>query len=103
VSCAACGSNLVQPNGWKELPGGDLIIHLRCPECLVLTSESFGQREVAQLDDELVKSRRAIVADYEMVVRHNMGELLKQFARALELDLIGADDFAARIRTAVTR
>jgi hypothetical protein len=94
--CPSCGSSLLQPNGWKELPGGDIVIHLRCPECLVLTSESFGQRQVEELDNALVRSRKSIAADYERLVRHNMGELLQSFSRALELDLIGPDDFAAR-------
>jgi hypothetical protein len=94
--CPSCGSSLVQPQGWKELPGGDIVIHLRCPECLVLTSESFEQRQAEALDNALVRSRKSIVADYEILVRHNMGELLKNFRLALELDLIGPDDFAAR-------
>jgi hypothetical protein len=96
ASCPACGSWLVQPQGWKELPGGDIVIHLRCPECLVLTSESFEQREVAELDSAFLRHRNAVVADYELVVHHNMSELLRSFRRALELDLIGPDDFTPR-------
>jgi hypothetical protein len=78
------------------LPGGDIVIHLRCPECLVLTSESFGQRQVQELDGVLVRNRNAVIADYQLLVRHNMSELLHSFGRALELDLIGPDDFAPR-------
>jgi hypothetical protein len=94
--CPSCGSSLVQPLGWKELPGGDVLINLRCPECLVVTTESFGARELAELDESLVESRKSIMADYDLVLRHNMSELLGCFARALELDLIGPDDFRPR-------
>jgi hypothetical protein len=91
--CRSCGSSLVQPQGWKELPGGDVVVHLRCPECMSSSSESLGQREVKELDDALVRGRHALVADYELLVRHNMRELLHNFGRALELNLIGAEDF----------
>jgi hypothetical protein len=79
------------------LPDGAIVLHLRCPECMVRLTGSFDHDRIAEYDDALVKSREAIIADYEALVRHNMGELSQCFARALELDLIGADDFVGRI------
>ena len=54
---------------------------------------TFGQERVAHYDDALVKGRESLLADYEALVRHNMEELAEHFKRALELDLIGAEDF----------
>jgi hypothetical protein len=91
--CPACGSKFVQPLSWKEQSNGRLFLRLRCPECLVVTSGSFAEEQVAEYDEMLVKGKEATIAHYDAVVRHNMQELLEQFQRALELDLISAGDF----------
>lgn len=96
--CQSCASTLVQPQGWHELPDGRLILDLRCPECFVCTTGSFDPQLVADYDERLVKGRQSMVADYELVLRHNMQELSESFERALELDLIGPDDFACAHR-----
>jgi hypothetical protein len=94
AACPGCRSELVQPQGWKELSGGGLVLHLRCPECMVFMSGSFEPERVAEYDAALVRGRASILADYEAIVRHNMKQLSQSFERALELDLIGPDDFA---------
>jgi hypothetical protein len=91
--CPSCGSEFVQPQAWKQLPSGDLFLRLRCPECLTVTSGTFGQDQVAEYDQTLLKGKETAIARYEAVVRHNMKELLEHFRRALELDLITAGDF----------
>jgi hypothetical protein len=101
-TCPQCRSPLVQPLGWRELPDGAIVLHLRCPECLVRLTGNFDHERLAEYDDSLVKSREAIVADYQAIVRHNMEELSQSFARALELDLIGADDFVSKIASGTT-
>jgi hypothetical protein len=92
--CPACGSEFVQPQGWKELSHGQLFLRLRCPECLTVTSGTFAQERVAEFDRMLVEGKEATIAQYEAAVRHNMEELLARFRIALELDLISAEDFA---------
>jgi hypothetical protein len=96
--CPACGSEFVQPQAWKELSNGHLFLRLRCPECLTVTSGTFAQERVAEYDQKLVKGKEATLAQYDAVVRHNMAELLQRFQRALELDLISAEDFATSPR-----
>jgi ribosomal protein S27E len=91
--CPHCGSELVQPLGWKELPDGELFLRLQCPDCDTITSGAFQHERVADYDAALVKGKEQLLGDYEAVVRHNMGELAELFQRALELDLVGADDF----------
>jgi hypothetical protein len=71
------------------------MLHLRCPECLDWIVGRFEPEHVAELDDELVKCREAMLAAYERLVRENMRELAERFHRAFELDLIGPDDFAS--------
>jgi DNA-directed RNA polymerase subunit RPC12/RpoP len=97
--CANCGSGFVQPHAWRERTDGRLTLELRCPECLMRTVGSFRASEVAAYDQRLIKGRLQVEAAYEAVRRSNMTEELKRLRRALELDLIGADDFApARAR-----
>jgi hypothetical protein len=92
--CPRCRSALVQPHGWKELASGRLLLHLRCPECQLWRVGDFEHRHVAEYDDNLVRGRQQIESQYTALVRHNMEELAERLARALELDLIGPDDFA---------
>jgi hypothetical protein len=96
--CPACGSEFVQPQAWKELSHGHLFLRLRCPECLTVTSGTFTQERVAEYDQKLVEGKEATLAQYDAVVRQNMAELLEHFKRALELDLISAEDFATSSR-----
>jgi hypothetical protein len=91
--CGVCASNLVQPQGWRELRDGTLMLDLRCPECFTCTTGSFDAQRVADYDDRLIESRQSMLADYELILRHNMRELSESFERALALDLIGPDDF----------
>lgn len=71
-----------------------MMLHLRCPECLTWIVGNFEAERVAALDEELVKRREALLSAYDRVVRANMSELAERFRQALELDLIGPDDFA---------
>lgn len=84
---------LVQPQGWKELREDAVWIRLRCPECFASMTGSVRHDVLARYDEELVRGHNAVLALYEALVYHNMSELADRFARALELDLIGADDF----------
>jgi hypothetical protein len=56
-------------------------------------SGTFAHDRVVDYDAALVKGKEKLMEDYQAVVRHNMEELVEHFRRALELDLIGADDF----------
>jgi hypothetical protein len=93
-ACPRCGSTLLQPHGWKELSIDELLLHLRCPECQLWMVGSFEQSRVAAYDEEQMRARRLIEADYATVVRRNMEDLAERLARCFEMDLIGPDDFA---------
>ena len=92
--CACCGSGFVQPQSWRERPGGRLRLVLRCPECLVRTVGEYEPAIVADYDRALVAGRLEIAALCQAVTRANMEAEAERLSQALEFDLIGPDDFA---------
>ena len=98
TACGACASELVQLEAWRERGAGGLTLRLRCPECDARTVRNLDAHEAARVDDALSQARLEMVAFYEAVLRSNMSREADLLAAALELDLIGPDDFAARRR-----
>jgi DNA-directed RNA polymerase subunit RPC12/RpoP len=96
ANCANCGSSLLQLEAWKEGHQGAMTLRLRCPECFVRIVGDFDAHQVARLDRALAEARLEMIALYDAVVCENLGHEAALMARALALDLIGADDFAAR-------
>jgi hypothetical protein len=92
--CSACASELLQLEAWRERGAGGLTLRLRCPECDERTIRDLDAGEAAQVDDALSQARLEMVALYEAVVRNNVALEADLLAKALELDLIGPDDFA---------
>jgi hypothetical protein len=84
----------MQPCSWHERPNGRLRLELRCPECLLRTTGEYELALVADYDRTLVAGRIEIGDLYRAVTRANMEAEAGRLARALELDLISADDFA---------
>lgn len=96
--CTRCASRYVQPVEWEVLPSGRVAIDLRCPECQTWRSGAFAVEQVRELDRTLVRGRAELNAIYGRTVRDNMYRELSSFRQALELDLIGPDDFRPRGR-----
>jgi len=92
--CPRCGSRYVQPVEWDVVPDGRVALSLRCPECMTFRAGIFSDEEVHELDRVLVRGRSEVRAIYRRVLRDNMYRELAALTRALELDLIGPDDFA---------
>ena len=93
--CPSCDSALVQPLRWQECADGKIALELRCPECFAWMHGRFDASDVRALDDALRRPARRSGKPEERV-RENMGELADRLAHALELDLVGADDFLSR-------
>jgi hypothetical protein len=93
--CPSCGSGLVQPLRWQEQEG-EHELDLRCPECFALMRGTFEAADVEALDRTLRAARDSINAAYESSVRETMEAVAHCLERALALDLVSADDFAAR-------
>jgi hypothetical protein len=69
-------------------------VDLRCPECETWMQGSFSKADAEELDRLQSACRDQIVSAYEQSVSESMRALAFNLATALELDLVGADDFA---------
>src|SRR5918994_3939477 len=94
--CPRCGSALLQPLRSRPLRAGELMVELRCPECFAWMQECCTRGDLAELDKRQAASREVLVDAYERSVTESMEALAVCLAAALELDLVGADDFAPR-------
>ena len=71
-----------------------MLVDLRCPECFTWMQECCTRGELAELDKRQAAWRELIVDAYEQSVTESMEALAVCLGAALELDLVGADDFA---------
>lgn len=95
-SCPHCGSRFLQPLRCEAKGEAVVLVELRCADCATWLSESFTRAEVRELDREQAECRQALVDAYERSVCESMDALATLLGVALELDLIGADDFRPR-------
>jgi len=72
-----------------------MLVDLRCPECFTWMQECCTRRELAELDARQAACRELLVSAYERSVAESMEALAVCLGAALELDLVGADDFAS--------
>lgn len=91
--CPRCAGGLVHPLDWVEESPGRWRILMRCPDCDALREGVFGQTLVERLDEELDRATGALLSDLRQLTHANMVEEIEVFSRALELDLIGPNDF----------
>ena len=73
-----------------------MLVDLRCPECFMWMQECCSRGDLAELDKRQAACRELLVDAYERFVTESMEALAVCLAAALELDLVGADDFAPR-------
>ena len=101
-SCPSCGSSFLQPLRCEPQGDQDVLVDLRCPECMTHLKAPYTRADMAELDRCQTEWRDEIVAAYERSVSENMEALAAVLGPALERDLLGADDFAppARLRRA---
>jgi hypothetical protein len=96
--CGSCASGLVHPTMTRELDRGSWQVELRCPECERQSSRPCTSRELEELDRELDRASMEIAAELGRLEAVHMEEWAARFAKAVRLDLIGADDFLPRQR-----
>jgi threonine synthase len=97
-ACPSCDSRFLQPLRCEPKGVEEVLVDLRCPECMTHLQASFSRADVAELDRRESEWRDEIVAAYERSVTESMEALVACLVPALDLDLIGADDFASRPR-----
>jgi len=89
---------LVQPLKWQAGDDGEIMVELRCPECQTWMQAPFTKAGVEALDRAQAAARQSIIDAYERVVAESMESLAICLGIALDLDLVGADDFAPNRR-----
>lgn len=83
----------MNPLDWAEESPGRWQILMRCPDCDLMREGVFGQALVERLDEELDRATAAMLSDLRQLTHANMVEEIELFSRALQLDLIGPNDF----------
>jgi hypothetical protein len=96
--CPSCGSNLLQPLRWEPHGEEEVMVDLRCPECLTWMQGCFSKEDMQELDRLQTAGREEIQCAYESQVAEAMEALIDCLQAALALDLVDADDFAPRPR-----
>ena len=97
-ACPSCGSSILQPLRCESKGADEVLVDLRCPECMTHLQAPFSRADMAELDRSQTEWRETIVAAYERSVAESMEALAACLVPALEQDLIGADDFAVVTR-----
>ena len=95
-ACPSCDSEFLQPLRCEPQDDDEVLVELRCPECMTHLQAAFSRADMAELDRRQSEWRDEIVAAYERSVTESMEALAACLVPALEDDLIGADDFAPR-------
>jgi threonine synthase len=75
---------------------GEVIVDLRCPDCMTVLQVPYSREDMEDLDRCQSEWRDEIVAAYERSVAESMEALAAILGPALDLDLVGADDFSPR-------
>jgi ribosomal protein S27E len=92
-TCGSCGSRLVHPTGGRETSSALWDVELRCPDCERRRVSRYTQAELEQLDRELDRAASEIEQELHRLETVHMEDWASLFIRALDLDLIGPDDF----------
>ncbi len=100
TACPSCGSSFLQPLRCEPQGEADVLVDLRCPECMTHLQAPFTRADMAELDRLQSEWRQEIVEAYERSITASMEALAACLVPALAQDLIGADDFAPLTRRA---
>jgi transcription initiation factor IIE alpha subunit len=92
-TCGSCGSRLVQPTSGRQAKPTVWEVELRCPDCDGHEVSYLSDAELEQLDREQDRAASEIEAELCRLEALHMEEWVDRFVHALDLDLIGPDDF----------
>jgi transcription elongation factor Elf1 len=92
--CSDCGADFVHPVEWSPLDGENWWMLLRCGACGASREETVPDAEAERYDRELDRAEYRMRRAAERLSQERLAEQADSFATALELDLIGAEDFA---------
>jgi hypothetical protein len=92
-TCISCQSNLLCPTKGSQVGPALWRVGLHCPECGWRGAVNYTKAQVEELDRELDRAASSIEEQLSRLEAVHMEEWAALFLRALELDLIGPDDF----------
>jgi hypothetical protein len=93
--CRECGGDWVNPTSWDE-DGPGWLVGLRCGACGHERAQVLTKSEAKRFNTSLDRGFAEISKAADKLERERMRSWVETFARALQRDLIGVDDFAAR-------
>jgi uncharacterized Zn finger protein len=96
ADCTACGANYVHPVEWSPNDGASWWMLLRCGACGTSREETVSDADAELYDRELDRAEHRMRRAAERLSQERLAAQADSFATALELDLIGAEDFARR-------
>lgn len=96
-ACPGCGSSFLQPLRCETTGADQILVELRCSDCMIWMQATHSRAEMRELDRRQAAWRAAILAEYERSVAESMEQLAACLEEALERDLVSADDFAPRL------
>jgi hypothetical protein len=91
--CSECGADFVHPVEWSPNDGGSWWMLLRCGACGASREEIVSDEAAERYDRELDSAGYRMRLAAERLSKERLEEQADRFATALELDLIGAEDF----------
>ena len=91
--CVACGADFVYAQDRRDQGDGRWSLDLRCGACQHQRVVLMTPRMIARFDRDVDRGRSAIARALGRIDLERMAEQGAAFARALEGDLIDADDF----------
>jgi hypothetical protein len=94
ADCTECGAEFVHPVEWSPHGEEHWWMLLRCGGCGTTREETVPDSEAAVYDRELDLAEYRIERAADRLNHERLEDQADAFATALELDLIGAEDFA---------
>jgi hypothetical protein len=91
--CLACRRDFISMVCCTKAGGESWWLLLRCGGCGTWHETSARDDAVASLTRSITKGRQTVAENLRTIDLERMGAEVEAFAHALELDLIGADDF----------
>jgi hypothetical protein len=93
ADCTACGADFVHPVEWRPRDRESWWMLLRCGACGATREEIVPNEEAERYDRELDRAEQRMRSAAERLSRERLADQAESFATALELDLIGVEDF----------
>jgi uncharacterized Zn finger protein len=92
--CDECGGDYVHPVEWSPHDSENWWMLLRCGACGTSREETVSDSDAELYDRELDQAEHRMRRAADRLSQERLAEQAESFVTALELDLIGAEDFA---------